>query len=361
MQNSFWDTFTNLFGQGDLSTGSIFIKIGISVIIIAVTFLFFWKFLSKVGVSFIYKNKGSFFNKFLRTGLGIGVLIFISMTLAWFWGISINTVLEYEIYKTGDFLFTPRNIIVILLLIFFIRIIILFIEALFEIRISQYAVNRGKAISLMQIVKYLIWVIGFLLIVASLGLNLTFVVASVSALLIGVGFGLQSIISDIFSGIIILFDGSMKVGDVVELEKIVGRVLDIGIRATKVETRDNLIMIIPNSHFTSQKVINWSHMNERSRFNVTIGVAYGSNVLLVKKLLLEAAKDTENIANDPKPFVRFTDFGESSLDFQLFFWSDSNFLIENIKSDLRFLIDAKFRNNKITIPFPQRDLHIRKQ
>ena len=118
-------------------------------------------------------------------------------------------------------------------------------------------------------------------------------------------------------------------------------------------------MIIPNHKFISERVINWSHNFNKTRFHVAVGVAYGSDTKLVKEALLECCRDMNEIFDQPKPFVRFTDFGESSLDFQLFFWSEYVFEIENIKSELRFRIDQKFREKGIEIPFPQRDLHIK--
>lgn len=138
----------------------------------------------------------------------------------------------------------------------------------------------------------------------------------------------------------------------------VGRVKDIGVRTTKVVERDNIILIIPNSKFTSDNVINWSHMDQKSRFNVAVGVAYGSDVRLVEKVLLECANECNEVVKNPHPFVRFEDFGDSSLDFKLFFWSSNSFFVEQTKSKLRFAIDQKFRENGVTIPFPQRDLHI---
>lgn len=220
-------------------------------------------------------------------------------------------------------------------------------------------IDRGRGKSFIQILKYLIWIIGILVISGIFGLNMTFVIASISALLIGVGFGLQHIFNDFFSGIIILFDGSIKVDDVVEVEGTVGRVLSIGLRFSKVITRDNVIIIVPNSRFTTEKVINWTHNHEEIRFHVAIGVAYGSDVRLVEQILLKAAEEHDQIVKLPKPFVRFNDFGDSSLDFQLYFWTPYGFQVENIKSDLRFVIDNEFRRNKVEIPFPQRDIHLK--
>jgi small-conductance mechanosensitive channel len=198
------------------------------------------------------------------------------------------------------------------------------------------------------------------MILDTLGIRLTLLLAGSAALLVGIGLGLQQVFKDIVSGFFLLFEGNLKVGDVVELEGDVGIVKEIGFRTTKIENRDNIILIIPNSKFIGENVINWSHIEQKTRFSVDVGVAYGSDVELVKKVLLECARDHQEVTEYPKPFVRFDDFGNSSLDFQLFFWTDNAFRVENIKSDLRFAIDKKFRENKITIPFPQRDVHIKK-
>jgi len=145
---------------------------------------------------------------------------------------------------------------------------------------------------------------------------------------------------------------------VVEVEEEIGKVKEIGFRTTKVETRDNIIHIIPNSKFITREVINWSHIEKLTRFSVNVGVAYGSDVRLVEKVLHDCAINHKKISKKPDPFVRFNDFGESSLEFQIFFWTDESFYVENIKSELRFEIDRKFRENKIHIPFPQSDVHI---
>jgi len=120
----------------------------------------------------------------------------------------------------------------------------------------------------------------------------------------------------------------------------------------------NNIIIVPNHKFTNDEIVNWSHIETKTRFHVNVGVAYGSEVRLVEKVLLDCAKTNKDISNTPAPFVRFDDFGNSSLDFQLYFFTRKSFRVENIKSDMRFLIDEKFRENNIRIPFPQMDIHV---
>lgn len=289
----------------------------------------------------------------------LSILVFALFVL-WILGFHIRKILDFVLFRSGDRLtVTVQNLLIATAIFFIIRIILFTIEYWLEERIINNKLDKGRGKSLLQIVKYLIWVFGISIIISSLGFQVTFVIASISALLVGIGFGLQHIFNDMFSGIIILFDGSIEVDDVVELEGIVGKVKEIGIRASKILTRDNVVMIIPNSKFTADKVINWTHNNESTRFNVEIGVAYGSDVRLVERILLECAISHQQIEKEPAPFVRFNDFGESSLDFQLFFWTKNDFRVENIKSDLRFEIDASFRRNKVEIPFPQRDVHIK--
>lgn len=216
---------------------------------------------------------------------------------------------------------------------------------------SQYAIN--------QLLKYLLYTIAILMALESLGFTLTILWGGAAALLVGIGLGLQETFKDFFSGIILLFERTVEVGDVVVVDGVVGTVRHIGLRTSLVETRDNLTVIVPNSRLVVEKVINWSHNDDKARFSVKVGVAYGSDTALVKKLLLEVARETPSVLRDPAPFVRFTDFGESSLDFELHFWSRDLIPIENIKSDMRFEIDRAFRENQISIPFPQRDVWMR--
>lgn len=213
---------------------------------------------------------------------------------------------------------------------------------------SQYAIN--------QLVKYFLYVIAFLMALEALGVTLTVLWGGAAALLVGLGLGLQETFKDFFSGIILLFERTVEVGDVVVVDGTVGTVRRIGLRTSLVETRDNLTVIVPNSRLVVEKVINWSHNDNKARFLVKVGVAYGTDTALVKKLLLNVARENAFVIRHPPPFVRFTDFGESSLDFEIHFWTHEFIRIEDVKSDMRFEIDKAFRENQVTIPFPQRDV-----
>lgn len=218
--------------------------------------------------------------------------------------------------------------------------------------------SRGREFALKKIVKYSIYTVGIIIVLTSLGAKSTSIIPA--ALLVGVGIGLQQTFNDVFSGLILLFEDSVNVGDVVEVEGgMVGKMEEIGVRNSKIKTRENISVILPNSKIIVNNVINWSHQSTTSMFRIKVGVAYGSEIEMVEKLLLESANENKDVKPTPEPRVIFSDFGNSSLDFQLFFASDKLMEIEFVKSDLRMAIDRKFRENKVVIPFPQRDLHIK--
>ncbi|HFC00385.1 MAG TPA: mechanosensitive ion channel, partial [Phaeodactylibacter sp.] len=210
---------------------------------------------------------------------------------------------------------------------------------------SQYAVN--------QLLKYVIYTMAALWAISSLGVNMTVLWGGGAALLVGLGLGLQQTFNDFFSGVLLLFERSVDVGDVLKIDGKVGTVKEIGLRTSLVETRECITIIVPNSKLVTDKVVNWSHYDEASRFDVRVNVAYGSDTKLVKRILLKVAMEHPAINEQPSPFVRFTDFGTSHLSFQLLFYSRSLIRIEDVQSDLRFEIDVAFKEHNIHIPFPQ--------
>ena len=177
---------------------------------------------------------------------------------------------------------------------------------------------------------------------------------------IGIGFGMQNIIGNFVSGIILLFERPMRVGDVITLEDgTLGTVEKISARSTTIQTPDDITITVPNSKFVESRITNWTHPTTRMRGFVRVGVAYGSDILLVKRCLLEIAKQNPNVRTYPEPFVRFADFGDSALIFELYFWADDPGKRWFAQSELYFAIDESFRKNKIEIAFPQHDIHIR--
>ncbi|MBT8189983.1 MAG: mechanosensitive ion channel, partial [Bacteroidia bacterium] len=191
------------------------------------------------------------------------------------------------------------------------------------------------------------------------GINMTLPLGGAAALLVGIGLGLQQTFNDFISGIVLLFERSVSVGDVLEFEGTVGTIKEIGLRSSIVETRENISLIVPNHLLVNNKVINWTHFSDKVRFEINIGVAYGSDAALVKKILLDIADQNPYVLQYPSPIVRLKQFGESSLDFTLYFFSRNYMVIEDIKSDIRLEINRMFNEFNITIPFPQRDVHMK--
>tara|TARA_B110000046_G_scaffold48630_1_gene53900 strand:- start:8388 stop:9275 length:888 start_codon:yes stop_codon:yes gene_type:complete len=274
---------------------------------------------------------------------------------------SIQEVLESHILELGEYHLSIYNIIVVL--------VILIIAKLITSNLAKYLRNRitqkedptdGKALAIIQIGKYVIFLLAILLSIRSMGFDITPILLGSSALFVGLGFGLQDAFKDFISGLILLFEGDTVIGDIIEFENgILGTVKEIKLRTSKVSTRDGIVIFVPNSQLTNNRVINWTNSNVLTRFHVSVGVAYGSDTAMVEKILLEVAKIDDAVNMKIKPFVRFLDFGDSSLDFEIHFWSKEVWRIEFVKSRMRFAIDMKFRENNVTIPFPQRDLHLR--
>lgn len=273
---------------------------------------------------------------------------------------TLKEILNYALVKSEDFTLHVYHLLIALMIFISTILILALLRRVFKGFVKRGTMDVGSSHSIFLIIKYFLWIISLAFILETLGVNVTILVASSAALLVGIGLGLQQIFNDVASGIMLLFERSLKVNDIVELENgIIGKVIKIGLRASKIVTRDNIIMIVPNSKFINDSVINWSHAEDKTRFHVNVGVDYGSDVELVKTVLLDCAKNHPEICIKNKPFVRFIDFADSSLNFQLYFWSKEAFMVENIKSDLRFSINKAFRENNITIPFPQRDIHMK--
>jgi small-conductance mechanosensitive channel len=217
--------------------------------------------------------------------------------------------------------------------------------------------GTGLKESIAIISGYLLWIFGILLSLNLVGVSATSLTVAFGALGIGLGFGLQNIFNNFISGIILLFERPIQVGDAVEINGIWGEIRKINVRSTLIQTYDNATLIIPNSEFISSQVTNWSFNDPRIRRTITIGVAYGSDIELVRQTLLEIAASNPMVLKYPAPSVLFTDFGDSALIFKLRVWTDvDNCLIA--ETDIRFEADRLFRERKIQIPFPQRDIHI---
>ena len=218
--------------------------------------------------------------------------------------------------------------------------------------------DKGKFKAIFSFLKYFVYIIVIIIGLESSGIQVGVLLAGSAALLVGIGLGLQTLFQDIISGIFILLDKTLTVNDIVEVDGKVGKILEIKLRTTRAVTIDDKVLIIPNHKFLTQSLFNWTQNGVQTTEAVEVGVAYGSDIELVKQILIDVAKAHPKILKVKAPRVLFTDFGDSALQFKLLFVINNSFDHLNIKSDLRFEIDKKFRENNITIPFPQRDVHI---
>ncbi|MDX1445197.1 mechanosensitive ion channel family protein [Lishizhenia sp.] len=274
---------------------------------------------------------------------------------------TVNEILGYDLLSSVENYSLKIIDIGVILIIFAITLVLLklirrIIEKPPKKTLAQEEFKRRHSIYLL--VKYFVWVISIVIMLDSVGIKVSVLLAGSAALLVGVGMGLQNIFSDFVSGVFLLFEGTIKVKEIIEVDGIIGQVEEINLRNSKLITRENVTIIIPNSKFVTEKVINWSHNHGSVRFMVDIGVAYGSDVEEVIDILEQCMSTMNEIEKNPKPFVRFKNFGDSSLDFELIFWTRQAFTVDNLKSNLRIEIYKSLAKNNISIPFPQRDLHI---
>ncbi len=271
----------------------------------------------------------------------------------------VREFLEITLFQSGDFqirVFNLANIILIFLLARF----FLFLFRKFIARRDKKHLDLGKQYAIVQLMSYVVYVIAIVIAIDSLGVNITVLLAGSTALLVGLGLGLQDFFRDLIAGIIILSQRTVTAGDIVEIAGTVGKVQDVGLRTTSLLTREDIVMIVPNTKLTNENVINWSQNNSKvTRFEIKVGVAYGSDTTLVNDLLIKSAIENKDVIKIPEPTVIFDNFGDSRLDFRLTFYSQNLFRIERTKSDIRFSIDRNFREAGIKIPFPQRDLWVR--
>ena len=284
---------------------------------------------------------------------------------------SLNTIKNFELIpsswfgssedgSTSNFKLTIGSLFYLIFIVIISRILITIIRIILQrIAKTKSWIDEGGRYTIVQLSKYFIYTIAFVFAIQGLGINITFLIAGSAALFVGIGFGLQSILGDVFSGVILLFDGSIKVGDVVEMpSEEICKVEHIFIRTSQLKTLDGKIIIVPNSNLTKDNVINWSISEKVTRFSVSVGVAYGSDTQKVKDILYQCALKHPHVEKRRNISVILEDFGDNSLQFKVFFWARKTWEILNIKSDIRFAIDQAFRQNNIKIPYPQRDLHI---
>lgn len=268
--------------------------------------------------------------------------------------------LEFELFHFGDTPVTPLS-----LLVFSLTLLVSYAVAIGVRRVITRLLIRGRpeqegmAYAVGRILQYLLMIAGVMLGLENVGISITAFAALGAMVSVGIGFGLQNITQNFISGVILLVERPVQQGDVLELSNgTTGRVDEIGMRATRIVTPDGVSVLVPNSALISEQVFNLHSPAPRNRLRVGVGVAYGSDTSLVREVLLGVAREHPGVMSDPPPDVLFVSFGDSSLDFELAVWLGDAGNRLKISSDLRFAIDAAFREHAIQIPFPQRDLHV---
>lgn len=266
-----------------------------------------------------------------------------------------SNTLNFELFSLGT---SPFSIKTFFWLLFSFFLLFYFSSKMKKILVKKvfprYKVDTGIGDSIAAIVRYIILIIGIVVIFQTTGIDLSAFSVLLGALGVGIGFGLQSITNNFISGLIILFERPVKVGDRVYIEGLEGNIINIAARATTILTNDNIAVIVPNSDLINKRVVNWSHNNRSVRINIPIGVAYKEDPALVKKLLIEVAKSNKGILENPEPYVRFEAYAESSLNFNLQVWTtDYSDRPRTLKSELYYSIFSIFREHNIELPFPQ--------
>ena len=261
--------------------------------------------------------------------------------------------------KFGNFQLSLLELMHAFLFLFFTHIVVRLWRFVIQDKfLDKSGLDPGIKNSIISINVYILWSLGILAALSAFGVSGTSLTVAFGALSIGLGFGMQNIFNNFISGIILLFERPIQVGDAVEINGTWAEVKKINFRSTVVQTYDNASLIIPNSEFISSQVTNWSFRDLTLRIKVSVGVAYGSDIERVRSTLLEIAGKTEKVLAYPRPDVLFSDFGDSALIFVLRLWTDVDSMLK-VGTAIRFEIDRLFRERNIEIAFPQRDIHIR--
>jgi small-conductance mechanosensitive channel len=278
------------------------------------------------------------------------------------WIRKIMDALNIPLFKVGDATFTLWMLAYLILATAVLAVVASALNKLIAHRLlAKSRLDLGVRVAVGSMVKYLLLVVGFVVILQTAGINLSSLTILLGALGVGIGFGLQNITNNFVSGLIILLERPVKVGDRIEVGDVAGDVVDISMRATTIITNDNISIIVPNSEFISGTVINWSHTDRSVRFNFPVGVAYREDPEVVRKVLLEIALNNPGVLKDPKPDVLFSEFAESAMKFNLRIWTRDYINRPGVlKSQLYYEIARRFREEGIEIPLPQRDVRIRK-
>jgi len=259
---------------------------------------------------------------------------------------------NYQIKIGNDIILTPKSIVVIIIVFSFTYLFLkLFRKVAFRTLNND---TKLKFKGILTFFNYLVYLIVILITLDNVGVKVSAIFAASAALLVGIGLALQTLIQDVFSGISILADKTVHVGDVIQIDGEVGRVENIMLRTTRAVTRDNKVLIIPNHKFLTSILYNWTENGTLTREIIKFGVAYDTDVKQLKQAVIEIANNHHKVLKNPEPFLLFEDYGDSALMFQLIFSMNISFEANLVKSDLRYKIFERLKVLNIEIPFPQR-------
>lgn len=268
-------------------------------------------------------------------------------------------ILEIRLFQLGNQDITVLRVTIFVGLLLSLRLLIRTSKRVLSTILEKRGHQARDTQNILRIIEILLWIVGGVILLDLIGVGVSGVMTLLAALGIGIGFGLQHLINNMFGGVILLFERPIRVGDVIETDGVVGRVKHIGWRATLISTLDNLEILIPNSHLLDNKLTNLSYSDSYVRIHIEFGVHYNSNPAQVRNITLDVAKAHPRALTDPSPQVHFVEFGDSSLNFSLRVWIDDPWDKYRVSSDIYYALFEALKRNNIEIPYPQRDLHLR--
>ncbi len=276
------------------------------------------------------------------------------------WSEALNGILQYQLFVVNQTPITVVSLGMFLAIVVIFFVISKVIKDLLTRRLLAHLhLSMGMSYTLLRLTQYTLWLIGGFVAFQFVGIDLSGVAVVFGFLYVGIGFCLQNLTSNIISGLILLFEQHIQVGDRVTVGDIEGNVVEINIRSTTIRSLNNIAIIVPNSEFIQATVINWSHGDPKTRLEIDVGVSYDSDLDLVIQSLKEVANEHPLLLKDPEPNVWLLSFGDSAWNMQLLVWVDSPKIRRQVTSDINCAIVKKFRDHNIEIPFPQRDIHMR--
>src|SRR5210317_231327 len=269
-------------------------------------------------------------------------------------GTFLSELLSLELWQSDKLRLSVKGVLQVVAVLMVARFSVWTLSRTLNTTLGTNSIEEGRRYTIIQISKYLIYTVAFVIALETIGVKVTAILAASTALFVGLGLGLQDAFKDLASGVIILMERTLSVGDIIQMGEQIGKVESVGLRTTSVRTRDDILVIMPNHKMTNETVVNLTHSEETTRFSVKVGVAYGTDTTVVKEILQQIAADHPESDPMHDPQVILKDFGDNALMFELFFYTRNLFFVEKIKSEIRFEIDRRFRESQITIPFPQR-------